>query len=86
MSQTLKMKLLEVKFEIKAKLQVAVMIPPTLWPTAAWGSRGGLCCASSVARSSAGSSSERRPSEWGWPGQEAQARPGLPALASNSKI
>ena len=30
------MKLLKVKFEIKAKLQVAVMIPPTLWPTAAW--------------------------------------------------
>ena len=33
------MKLLTVKFEIKAKLQVAVMIPPTLWPTAAWGSQ-----------------------------------------------
>ena len=33
------MKHLKVKFEIKAKLQVAVTIPPTLWPTAAWGSQ-----------------------------------------------
>ena len=80
------MKLFKVKFEIKAKLQVAVMIPPTLWPTAAWALGGGLCCASSVARSSTGSSGEHLPSEWGWPGQEAQARPWLPAFASNSKI
>ena len=39
----------------------------------------------STGRSSAGSSGERGP-EWGWPGQGAQARPWLPALASNSKI
>ena len=38
-----------------------------------------------MARSSAGSSGEHWPSEWGWPGQEAQARPWLPALPSNSK-
>ena len=42
------MKLLEVKFEIKCKLQVAVIIPPILLPTEAWGgvgllvTRGGL--------------------------------------------
>ena len=34
-----KMKLLEVELQLKAKLKVAIMIPPTLWPTAAWGSR-----------------------------------------------
>ena len=38
---------------------------------------GGLCCASSTARFSTGSSGECWPSEWGWPGQEAQARPWL---------
>ena len=65
------MKLLKVKFEIKAKLQVAVMIPPT----AAWGSqRWTVLCL------------KHGPSEWDLPGQEAQARPWLPALASNSKI
>ena len=31
------MKLLEVKFEINCKLQVDVIIPPTLSPTEAWG-------------------------------------------------
>ena len=40
---------------------------------------------SSAGRSSAGSSGEWGP-EWGWPGQGAQARPWLPALASNLKI
>ena len=46
---------------------------------------GGPSCASSTGRSSAGSSGEWGP-EWGWPGQGAQARPWLPALASNSKL
>ena len=44
-----------------------------------------LYCPSSTGRSSAGSSGEWGPSEWGWPGQGAQARPWIPALASNSK-
>ena len=29
------MKLVEVELQLKAKLKVAIMIPPTLWPTAA---------------------------------------------------
>ena len=33
------MKLLEVELQPKVKLKVAIMIPPILWPTAAWGSR-----------------------------------------------
>ena len=33
------MKLVEVELQLKAKLKVAIMIPPTLWPTAAWGSQ-----------------------------------------------
>ena len=33
------MKLFEVKLELKAKVELAVFIPPTLWPTAAWGSQ-----------------------------------------------
>ena len=39
-------KLIEVELKVKAKLKVAIMIPPTLRPTAAWGSRGWtvLCC------------------------------------------
>ena len=44
------MKLLEVKFEIKAKLQVAVMILPICGPQQPGALGGGLCCASSVAR------------------------------------
>ena len=35
-------KLIEVELKVNAKLKVAIMIPPTLRPTAAWGSRGGL--------------------------------------------
>ena len=46
---------------------------------------GGPSCVLSAGRSSAGSSGERGP-EWDWPGQGAQARPWLSALASNSKI
>ena len=46
---------------------------------------GGPSCASSMGRSSAGSSGEWG-LECGWPGQGAQARPWLPALASNWKI
>ena len=44
------MKLIEVELKLKVKLKVAIMIPPTLWPKAAWSSRGwtvlccGLCC------------------------------------------
>ena len=30
------MKLVEVELQLKAKLKVAIMIPHTLWPTAAW--------------------------------------------------
>ena len=39
-------KLIEVELKVKAKLKVAIIIPPTLRPTAAWGSRGWtvLCC------------------------------------------
>ena len=33
------MKLVEVELQLKVKLKVAIMILPTLWPTAAWGSR-----------------------------------------------
>ena len=33
------MKLVEVELQLKMKLKVAIMIPPTLWPTAAWGSQ-----------------------------------------------
>ena len=33
------MKLVEVELQLKVKLKVAIMIPPTLWPTAAWSSR-----------------------------------------------
>ena len=80
------MSLFEVKLELKAKVELAVFIPPTLWPTAPWGSQQWTVLHLEHARSSTGSSGERWPSEWGWPGQEAQARPWLPALASNSKI
>ena len=39
-------KLLDVELQLKEKLKVAIMISPTLRPTAAWGSRGWtvLCC------------------------------------------
>ena len=39
-------KLIEVELKVKAKLKVAIMIPPTLRPTAAWSSQGWtvLCC------------------------------------------
>ena len=43
-------KLLEVELQLKETLKVAIMIPPTLRSTSAWGSRGwtvlccGLCC------------------------------------------
>ena len=43
-------KLLDVELQLKEKLKVAIMISPTLRPTAAWGSWGwtvlccGLCC------------------------------------------
>ena len=33
------MKLFELKVKLKAKLELAIIIPPTLWPTAAWGLR-----------------------------------------------
>ena len=33
------MKLIEVELKVQAKLKVAIMILPTLWPTAAWGSQ-----------------------------------------------
>ena len=36
------MELIEVELKVKAKLKVAIMIPPTLRPSAAWGSWGGL--------------------------------------------
>ena len=72
------MKLTVIDLKLQAKLKVSIMIPPTLWPSAAWGSQQWtiLC--------STGSSGEWGP-EWGWPGQGAQARPWLPALASTQK-
>ena len=48
MSQPLHHEATQVKFKINCKLQVAVIIPPTLSPTEAWGgvgllvTRGGL--------------------------------------------
>ena len=37
------MELIEVELKVKAKLKVAIMIPPTLRLSAAWGSRGVDC-------------------------------------------
>ena len=68
------MKLLEVKLEIKCKLQVAVIIPPTLLPTEAWGGVGLLVGHQRGFREIIFLSY--------WPRQEAKAWPGLPALAS----
>ena len=75
-------KLIEVELKVKAKLKVAIIIPPTLRPTAAWGSRGWtvLCCSQRDYWSPEGVWREIFLSYW--PRQEAKAWPGLPALAS----
>ena len=66
------MKLLKVKFEIKSKLQVAIIIPPTLSPRGLGRSR------------TTGHQRGFREIIFlnYWPRQEAKAWPGLPALAS----
>ena len=75
-SQTLKhfiMKLFELKVELKAKLELAIIIPPTLSPTEAWGGVGPLVTRGGLERSYfcvTGQGSKPRP------------RPGLPALTS----
>ena len=60
-------KLIAIDLKLQVKLKVSIMIPPTMRPSAAWGSRGWTT---------------RGGLESYWPRQEAKAWPGLPALAS----
>ena len=79
------MKLIAIDLKLQAKLKVSIMIPPTLWPSAAWGSQRWTILRFEGRKVFRWELWWRGP-EWGWPGQGAQARPWLPALASNSKI
>ena len=45
------MKLFELKVELKAKLELAIIIPPTLLPTEAWGGVGPLVTRGDLERS-----------------------------------
>ena len=80
------MKLLEIELQLKEKLKIAIMIPPTLCPTAAWGSWRctvlccGLCCTHRDYWSLEGFGEIIFLSYQ--PKQEAKAWPWLPALAS----
>ena len=67
------MKLFELKVELKAKLELAIIIPPTLLPTEAWGGVGPLVTRGGLERSYFCVTSE---------GSMPRPRPGLAALAS----
>ena len=71
------MKLFELKVELKAKLELAIIIPPTLSPTEAWGRVRPLVTRGGLERSYfcvTGQGSMPRP------------RPGLAALASPTLV
>ena len=71
------MKLFKLKLELKAKLEFAILIPPTLWPTESWGGVGPLFTRGGLERSYfcvTGQGSKPRP------------RLGLTALASPTLV
>ena len=69
------MKLFELKVELKAKLELAIIIPPTLWPTEAWGGVGPLVTTGGLERS-----------YFCVTGQGSKPRPGIAALASPTLV
>ena len=68
------MKLIAIDLKLQAKLKVSIMIPPTLWPSAAWGSRQWTILRFECEKVFCWELWWRGP-EWGWPGRE--PRPGL---------
>ena len=71
------MKLFELKVELKAKLELAIIIPPTLSPTEAWGGVGPLVTRGGLERSYFCVTGQ---------GSMARSRPGLAALASPTLV